>query len=50
MNDEKLNELREQLFNLHGNLRDDNGDYLFDEKWLKENILGEKNDRKENLD
>lgn len=32
---------RYQLYNSMCNVRDDNGDYLFDEQWIKDKILGE---------
>ena len=39
------------LYNSMCNVRDDNGDYLFDEKWMKEKILGEEpKEEKENPD
>jgi hypothetical protein len=44
------NDVRYQLYNSMCNVRDDNGDYLFDEEWIKEKILGKDIEEKENPD
>lgn len=50
MNKTNPDDTRYLLFNSMCNVRDDNGDYLFDEQWIKDKVLNIEDEEIKNPD
>jgi len=50
MNKINPDDTRYQMYNCLCNVKDEDGNYLYDEQWMKEHILGEDIEEKENPD